>query len=95
VRAPGAALRACAVAALATLATRWLTVLPLGAAVAQALEPLARARLALFLLAAVMTAAAAVIGPLTFVACLGAAHRARSVYVTLSGPISASRLEQP
>jgi ferric hydroxamate transport system permease protein len=56
----------------AALATRWLTILPLGAAVAQALgAPLARARLALFLLAAVMTAVATqVIGPLTFVGLL-------------------------
>jgi iron complex transport system permease protein len=75
-------------AALAALGARWLTILPLGEATAQALGmPLSPARLALFLAAAVMTAAATpVIGPLTFVGLLGP-HivRAAGVRHALSG----------
>jgi ABC-type Fe3+-siderophore transport system permease subunit len=83
------ALAACGVlAALAALAHRWLTILPLGAEAAHALgTPLSRARLALFLLTALMTAAATpVIGPLTFVGLL-APHIARAAGVrrALSG----------
>jgi iron complex transport system permease protein len=55
--------------AASTLAARWLTILPLGDVPATSIGvPLGRARLALLLLAALMTAAATpVIGPLTFV----------------------------
>jgi iron complex transport system permease protein len=54
---------------IALVTVRWLMILPLGSPQAQALGvPLARARFALFLLAALMTAAATpLIGPLTFV----------------------------
>ncbi len=64
--------------ALAGLAARPLAVLPLGTPVSQALGiPIRRARLALFALAALLTAAATPIaGPLTFVG-LMAPHLAR------------------
>ncbi|WP_416357372.1 Fe(3+)-hydroxamate ABC transporter permease FhuB [Aureimonas phyllosphaerae] len=67
---------------LAALAARPLALLPLGAPVSRALGlPLARTRLALFALAAVLTAAATPIaGPLTFVG-LMAPHLARLVGV--------------
>jgi ABC-type Fe3+-siderophore transport system permease subunit len=77
------ALAACGLlAALAAFAGRWLAILPLGAATAQALgTPLSRARLALFLLAALMTAAATpVVGPLTFIGLL-APHIVRAAGV--------------
>ncbi len=69
-------------AAAAALGQRWLTILPLGSATAQALgTPLSHARLSLFLAAAVMTAAATpVIGPLTFVGLL-APHIVRAAGV--------------
>ncbi|GGY73896.1 Fe(3+)-hydroxamate ABC transporter permease FhuB [Marinobacter zhanjiangensis] len=65
-------------ALLALLATRWLDLLPLGETAARSLGlPLAPARLALLLLAALMTAAATlVVGPLSFVG-LMAPHLAR------------------
>lgn len=63
---------------LALLATRWLDLLPLGDSAARSLGlPLAPVRLALLLLAALMTAAATlVVGPLSFVG-LMAPHLAR------------------
>ncbi|WP_279482847.1 Fe(3+)-hydroxamate ABC transporter permease FhuB [Aureimonas sp. SK2] len=79
---PGGAVGASAVAAalvaLAALAARPLAILPLGSPVSRALGvPLARTRLALFGLAALLTAAATPIaGPLTFVG-LMAPHLAR------------------
>jgi ABC-type Fe3+-siderophore transport system permease subunit len=83
------ALAGCAILGLlAAFAGRWLTILPLGAAAAQALgAPLRRARLALVLLAALMTAVATlVVGPLTFIGLL-APHivRAASVRRATSG----------
>lgn len=73
-----ASLAAAVLVGLAALAARPLAVLPLGAPVSRALGvPLARTRLALFALAAVLTAAATPIaGPLTFVG-LMAPHLAR------------------
>lgn len=64
--------------ALAPLATRWLTILPLGGATARAVGmALTPSRLALLLLAAALTAAATLtIGPLSFVG-LMAPHMAR------------------
>jgi ferric hydroxamate transport system permease protein len=63
---------------LAWLALRWLDILPLGADVATALGvPASRARVALFALAAILTAGATiVIGPMSFVG-LMAPHFAR------------------
>jgi iron complex transport system permease protein len=67
---------------LSLLGARWLAILPLGSAPAQALGvPLSRARLALFLVAAALTAVATpMIGPLTFVGLL-APHIVRSLGV--------------
>ncbi len=64
-----AGLAAAVLVAASLLAVRWLAILPLGGAQAQALGvPLARARFLLLLLAAVLTAAATpIIGPFTFV----------------------------
>ncbi|WP_413727136.1 Fe(3+)-hydroxamate ABC transporter permease FhuB [Sodalis sp. RH19] len=63
---------------LAPCCRRWLNVLPLGSATARALGlPLARARLAILLLAAVLTAGATLtVGPLSFIG-LMAPHMAR------------------
>lgn len=63
---------------LAALAVRWLDILPLGGATASSLGvPLARARLVLMVLAALMTATASLfVGPLSFVG-LVAPHLAR------------------
>ncbi len=68
-----------AFALISLLGARWLAILPLGATPAQALGvPLARARLALYLVAAALTAVATpIIGPLTFVGLL-APHIVRS-----------------
>jgi ABC-type Fe3+-siderophore transport system permease subunit len=77
------ALGACALlAGLAAAAGRWLTILPLGVATAQALgTPVSRARLVLFVVVALMTAAATpVIGPLTFIGLL-APHIVRATCV--------------
>ncbi|MFI0472556.1 Fe(3+)-hydroxamate ABC transporter permease FhuB [Halomonas sp. HMF6819] len=78
---PSAALVGAAAAGLLLLAlpfTRWLDILPLGAATAQGLGiALNRARLALLLLVAVLTACATlVVGPLSFIGLL-APHMAR------------------
>jgi len=64
-----AAIAAITLLPLGLLATRWLSILPLGGPPAQALGvPLARARGTLLLLAALMTASATLVaGPLTFV----------------------------
>jgi iron complex transport system permease protein len=74
-------------AGLAAAAERWLTILPLGGVTAQALGiPLSRARLALFVVAALMTAAATpVIGPLTFIGLL-APHIVRTTGVRRALP---------
>ncbi|RIX98444.1 Fe(3+)-hydroxamate ABC transporter permease FhuB [Aureimonas flava] len=88
---PAAALGAGATAAtlvlLAALAARPLAILPLGTPVSRALGvPLGRTRLALFALAALLTAAATPIaGPLTFVG-LMAPHLARLLGVRLPIP---------
>ncbi|MCC7548388.1 MAG: Fe(3+)-hydroxamate ABC transporter permease FhuB [Burkholderiales bacterium] len=76
---------------LAALTHRWLTLLPLGAVPARALGvPLARARLTLLLLAALMTAAATpVLGPLSFVG-LMAPHIVLSLGIRQSLPALAA-----
>ena len=76
-----------AVLALVTLPfTRWLDILPLGAATAKALGvTLNRARLALLLLVALLTACATlVVGPLSFIGLL-APHMARLVGFSRAG----------
>jgi iron complex transport system permease protein len=76
---------------LAVLAVRWMTVLPLGTATARALGvPVARARLALLLLAALMTAAATpAVGPLSFVG-LMAPHAVLALGIRRPGPALAA-----
>jgi len=70
------------------LAARWLDLLPLGGEAAQALGvPLARARLSLLLLAALLTASASfVIGPLTFIG-LMAPHLALALGIRRALPM--------
>jgi len=70
------------------LAARWLDLLPLGGEAAQALGvPLARTRLSLLLLAALLTASASfVIGPLTFIG-LMAPHLALALGVRRAFPM--------
>ncbi|MDX8450761.1 iron chelate uptake ABC transporter family permease subunit [Mesorhizobium sp. VK3C] len=72
---------------LAALACRWLEILPLGASVATSLGiPLHAARLAVLVLAAITTAAAAlVVGPMSFVGLL-APHLAGHLGLRRSGP---------
>ncbi|RWA63428.1 Fe(3+)-hydroxamate ABC transporter permease FhuB [Mesorhizobium sp.] len=72
---------------LAALACRWLEILPLGASVATGLGiPLHGARLAVLVLAAIMTAAAAlVVGPMSFVGLL-APHLAGHLGLRRAGP---------
>lgn len=74
----GSAVTALIVLLMMPWCRRWLTVLPLGGASARALGvPLARARLTLLLLAAVLTAGATLtVGPLSFIG-LMAPHMAR------------------
>ncbi|WP_430691649.1 iron chelate uptake ABC transporter family permease subunit [Mesorhizobium captivum] len=72
---------------LAALACRWLEILPLGASVATSLGiPLHAARLAVLVLAAITTAAAAlVVGPMSFVGLL-APHLAGHLGLRRAGP---------
>ncbi|MDX8502063.1 Fe(3+)-hydroxamate ABC transporter permease FhuB [Mesorhizobium sp. VK4C] len=72
---------------LAALACRWLEILPLGASVATGLGiPLHGARLAVLVLAAITTAAAAlVVGPMSFVGLL-APHLAGHLGLRRAGP---------
>ncbi|WFP61790.1 Fe(3+)-hydroxamate ABC transporter permease FhuB [Mesorhizobium sp. WSM4904] len=73
--------------ALSALACRWLEILPLGAGVATGLGvPLSAARLAVLVLAAIATAAAAlVVGPMSFVGLL-APHLAGLMGLRRAGP---------